>query len=281
MRINPMLSPSRDIFLQARKEENATTPTQQGVQMANKLVSQYGTKRMIAVAGDIAVALKPQTFSEMESKFGKAKEIEKGIYAFNSDGTNLVANWYKTAVEDEGYGPADKNKDGVITNRESFQVKRMFDFDANGNFFLDNPRRGEIPDSDDAYITLNDAIERDISSDTDKNGIISTGEVKEKEGKDINAVRKTVMAMRGQNPDGSPILPTKEDLEQTLPGMEALDLLKKQQDKLKELEARKQDLHDQGVPDDDPRLKELMVAEKALRSEIAKTDTYQSIDVKA
>ena len=286
MRINPMLSTSRDIFLQARSEETNAEPTQQGVQTAKKLVAQYGSGRMVVVTGDIAVALKPQTFSEMETKFGKAKEIEKGVYVFSGEGSNLVANWYKTAVEDEGYGAADKNKDGVITNHESFQVKRIFDFDIHGNFFLDTPRKGEVPDNNDTYITLNDAIERDISSDTDKDGVISTAEIKDKEGKDIDADRKLYMSLRGQNPDGTPILLTREDLQQTLPGMDAIGTPKKKhalgdlKHRLQDIETRIEALRKQHVADDDPKLKDLSAVRQEILDQL-KQSGARSIDVKA
>jgi hypothetical protein len=285
VKINPTnaLAP-RDIFLKSRQGEKAGEPTQQGLGKAKELLAQYGSGRQVVVAGDAAVALKSQTFSEMEAKFGKAREIEKGVYVFNSQGGDLIANWYKTAMEDEGYGAADKNKDGIISNRESANTRIKLDFDAHGNFFLSTPRRGEVPDNNNTYITVNDAVERDIASDTDKDGVISKTEIKAKEVIDIDLIRLMVMGSRGQNPDGSFQIMDEEGFTITTPDL-ATGKKKSSAahigDKLRGIEAQILALRGQGIDDGDPKIKQLQAAEKAALAELRQSGEHQPVDVKA
>lgn len=255
-----LIAPNRDIFLQARKDKNATEPTERGLKQAGELLAQYGSERKVVVAGEVAVALKGQTFGEMVQKFGEAKEVKKGIYTFNMAGSSLISNWYKTAMEDEGYGAADQNRDGLISYRESFAVKIMIDFDVQGRVFLDNPREGEMPDDDNIYISVNDAVERDISSDTDKDGVISSSEVKAKEGHDIDKLREEALAASGQ-----------------AQGADA-DRIR---DKLLAVKKEIEEMLFQGIERSDPKLKRLQIEERRLISHLEHESGYRPVSEKA
>jgi len=272
MKIESTLNaPNWNTFLQARKDKNITEPTEQGLKQAGELLAQYGSERKVVVAGEVAVALKEQTFDEMVQKFGEAKQVKEGIYTFNAAGSDLVANWYKTVMEDEGYGAADRNKDGLISNHESFATKRMIGFDAQGRVFLDQPHKGDIQDNDSIYISLNDAVERDISSDTNKDGVISSSEVKAKEGLNIDKLREETMVAKGM----------KFDLSELLDGYagEGKEDAASLRGKLQELERQIGELRSQGA--DNPKLKELQAMEQQLLRQLAQLEDYRPVSEKA
>ena len=281
MNINS-LSPLSFIFLQAKKDNNNTEITQRGLQEEKDLTSQYGSSKKVVVFGDHAVALDQQTFSELETKFGKAKTLEKGGVVFNKEGSNFIANWYDTITVNLGYAAADKNHDGIISDDESNSVKTTIVFDSTGNVFLDTPLAGE----EHASGSINHMVEKAIRDDKDKDGTITTSELKEREGIDIDALRKDYMSLRGQNPDGTPILPTREDLQQTPLGMDAIGTPKKKhapgdlKHRLQDIETQIEALHKQHVADDDPKLKALSAARQEMLDQL-KQSGARSIDVKA
>jgi len=265
-----LIAPNWNTVLQARKDKNITEPTEQGLKQAGELLAQYGSERKVVVAGEVAVALKGQTFDEMVQKFGEAKLVAEGIYTFNAAGSDLVANWYKTAMEDEGYGAADRNKDGLISNHESFATKRMVSLDAQGRVFLYQPHKGDIQDNDNIFTSLNDAVEYDISEDTNKDGVISTLEMKIRTGFDIDKLRdelrEETMA-KGMKFDLSELLDGYEEDAASLRG------------KLQELERQIGELRSQGA--DDPKLKELQAMEQQLLRQLAQLEDYRPVSEKA
>lgn len=276
----------REILLQARKDVNPTDITQKGIQEAKKLSAQYGSSRKIVAFGDHAIAFEEGVFSDLEAKFGKAKALDDGIFALSKEGSNYIANWHSTVLNDLGYAAADKDGDGIITNHEALGINTLVDFDRTGHVYLRKPRKGELPDDDKALKTVQDQFNRVIGDDKNKDGVITTSEVRQGETQiDIDAERKLAMLARGQNPDGTMILPPKEDSWIDPPEIATSDETKHGvadiHRKLSKLEMQIKELRGQGVDDNDPKLKELLAAEKAMLAELKQSGEHQAVDVKA
>jgi hypothetical protein len=284
MQIN-RIGARNEVFLQAKKYTSAPEVTQQGIREAKDLAAQYGTDRKIVAFGDHAIAFKNDVFSELEAKFGKAKTLDDGIMTFGKDGSDYIASWHGTVLNDLGYAAADKDHDGIITNREAHNIKTIIDFDSKGRVFLDTPRGNELPDDNLIYKTVQNQFNRVIGHDKNHDGIISTAELKQGEtGIDINALRTEVMASRGQNPDGSFHVMEMDGITIKVPDL-AISTKKSGaahiDDKLRGIEAQILALRGQGIDDGDPKIKELQAAEKATLIELKQSGEHQTVDVKA